>query len=1046
MSFSCVHISDIHFRGLSRHEEYRESFTAFFNRVKKLAPDCIYVGGDIVHSKTQGITPELIDILSWWFTELAAIAPTHVILGNHDGLVLNKHRQDAISPIISALDNDRIFLYKKSGTYPTGIPGYNWCVFSCFDEEGYSNAKPVPGEVNIALYHGAVRGSLTDIEWSIDGEIESSFFDDYEFTFLGDIHKVQPLDAEGRIWYAGSAIQQNYGEAPGKGFLYWEIDSADEWQTSFYEIPHGKPFITIDWAGSVSDTLKEAEQYPVGSRFRIKSDYHISQVEIKHLHSSLKEIKQASEIVHKVDHVADTATISTDHGVLAKEDLRDSKAHQRLMRQYYKDANLTDQQWEDLDDMINQYVNQVAHDDTARNIKWSIKSIKFDNTFAYGKGNVIDFEKLSGITGLFGRNRSGKSSIPGTIMYGLFNTTDRGPIKNLHVINTRKGHCKVEVNIAVNGLDYRIERQSTKHQTRAGLLHAATHVNVFKLDENGEPIKDMSGEQRRDTDKIVRKLVGTQEDFLLTSLASQGEMNAFIKHRATQRKSILTKFLDLDVFEKMLSAAREDSLEVKALLKSAPDRDWDTLISDKKHEKEIRHQERSEIEDELSELRADQQELGILLATHKDRDMVTVEDIAAQEDLESNLQKNSSQLSEKIISLGGEIGEIDSKINKIESLKEQFPIEELRARRSAQQDLSKSLLSLKHRYETESTLLQNQERSIKKLTGVPCGDKFPTCKFIKDSHKNKSLISNQKDLVTELHAQVESATASLEIILSENLDEKLSKYDATLQQLTDLKVKRSGCLINLHELESRQATAESSLQEVRHRLQQMRVTVVDTDLSAEVSKIKQRAFALNKKIIELDAERLALSEILAVLSNDIDQLYSDREKYSGLVRRWKVYDLFMQAVNKKGIPLQIISLQLPAINSEIAKILQDTVGFTVELEADANSNSMDIFINYGDSRRIIECASGMEKMVSSLAIRVALINISSLPKTDMLIIDEGFGALDASNVEACNRLLASLKRWFKNILVISHVDAVKDEVDNVLEIMRIGKDSKIAHE
>ena len=49
---------------------------------------------------------------------------------------------------------------------------------------------------------------------------------------------------------------------------------------------------------------------------------------------------------------------------------------------------------------------------------------------------------------------------------------------------------------------------------------------------------------------------------------------------------------------------------------------------------------------------------------------------------------------------------------------------------------------------------------------------------------------------------------------------------------------------------------------------------------------------------------------------------------------------------------------------------------------------MDIYINYGDSRRIIECASGMEKMISSLAIRVALINVSSLPKSDILILDD----------------------------------------------------------
>ena len=126
--------------------------------------------------------------------------------------------------------------------------------------------------------------------------------------------------------------------------------------------------------------------------------------------------------------------------------------------------------------------------------------------------------------------------------------------------------------------------------------------------------------------------------------------------------------------------------------------------------------------------------------------------------------------------------------------------------------------------------------------------------------------------------------------------------------------------------------------------------------------------------------------------------------------------------------------------------MQGVVGFTVELEATPGSNDMDIFINYGDSKRIIELASGMEKMMASLAIRVALINVSTLPKTDVLIIDEGFGALDEMNIHACSRLLSSLKKWFKNILVISHVDAVKDSVDNLLDITSSGKDSRVVYD
>jgi exonuclease SbcC len=141
--------------------------------------------------------------------------------------------------------------------------------------------------------------------------------------------------------------------------------------------------------------------------------------------------------------------------------------------------------------------------------------------------------------------------------------------------------------------------------------------------------------------------------------------------------------------------------------------------------------------------------------------------------------------------------------------------------------------------------------------------------------------------------------------------------------------------------------------------------------------------------------------------------------------------------------LIITKSQLPLINAEISKILHGIVDFTIELENDESSDSSEIYINYGDSRRVIELCSGMEKTIASLAIRVAMINVSTLPRPDIFIVDEGFGTLDDASVEACNRLLISLKKYFRVIIVITHVDGVKDVVDHVLEITRNEKDSKV---
>lgn len=189
-----AHTADIHWRGLSRHDEYREVFTAFIKDCEANGVEHIFVGGDIFHTKTVGISPEYIDQLTWWLESMAKVATVHLTLGNHDGNLTNLSRQDAVSPIVLALNNPKIHLYKHSGVYEFH-PGYTWCIFSLFDEEGWKNVQPQAGKINIACYHGPVNGSVTETGWDIDeAQIKVEFFKDYDFAFLGDIHKTQFLD------------------------------------------------------------------------------------------------------------------------------------------------------------------------------------------------------------------------------------------------------------------------------------------------------------------------------------------------------------------------------------------------------------------------------------------------------------------------------------------------------------------------------------------------------------------------------------------------------------------------------------------------------------------------------------------------------------------------------------------------------------------------------------------------------------------------------------------------------------------------------------
>lgn len=189
-----AHTADIHWRGLSRHTEYREVLGAFVRQAKEQGAQHIFVGGDIFHTKTSGLSPEYIEQMSWWLTAMAEVAEVHLTLGNHDGNLVNLSRQDAITPIVEALKNPCVHLYKKSGCYEFA-PGYVFGVFSLFDEEHWDDVKPIPGKVNIACYHGPVWGATTESDWLIEEGITVEFFRGWDFALLGDIHKTQFLAA-----------------------------------------------------------------------------------------------------------------------------------------------------------------------------------------------------------------------------------------------------------------------------------------------------------------------------------------------------------------------------------------------------------------------------------------------------------------------------------------------------------------------------------------------------------------------------------------------------------------------------------------------------------------------------------------------------------------------------------------------------------------------------------------------------------------------------------------------------------------------------------
>ncbi len=191
------HIADVHVRNMKRHSEYRQVFKRLYAYIKKTKTpnSVIYVAGDVVHAKTD-MSPELVDLVSEFFSELAKLAPTIVIAGNHDCNLNNSSRMDALYPIIKAMNEPNLYYLKETGIYE--IAGVHFNVMSVFDKPSeFIHASTFDAKYKIALHHGAVNNASTDLGASLTNlHVTNDIFAGHDLVLLGDIHKFQYLNDE----------------------------------------------------------------------------------------------------------------------------------------------------------------------------------------------------------------------------------------------------------------------------------------------------------------------------------------------------------------------------------------------------------------------------------------------------------------------------------------------------------------------------------------------------------------------------------------------------------------------------------------------------------------------------------------------------------------------------------------------------------------------------------------------------------------------------------------------------------------------------------
>lgn len=1046
-----LHIADIHIRNWKRHKEFKEVFKKLYAAVDELPPNSIVtIGGDIVHAKTD-MSPELIQMVTNLFEELASRVPTIVICGNHDTNLNNNNRLDALTPIVEASNNPNLFYLRDSGLYEIGDIAIS--VMSLLDpKDQYVTMDKIPQDKGykqiLAMYHGTIANSKVDSGLVLSHRLEWDTFAGFDAVLLGDIHKRQILSKEDPyIFYPGSLVQQNFGESfEGHGYALLDIRQPKKIDCEYYDIPNEYGYYTADIKdGILPDNL------PITSKTSVRlRTTNTTPAQLKTILATIRKKYRNSEVVvSNLDRIKAENDIDLGDSINGL-DIRNVEYQNILLTDYLQQFNLDPDTLERVIDINKSLNSALPPSELVRNVVWKPKKFEFSNMFSYGENNVVDFEKLDGICGLFAPNHSGKSAILDALCFCLFDHSFRAS-KADQVLNNKKDFFTCKFNFQLNGLDYFVEKRATKYAKGPLAGKLRVDIDFWYINAEGEVVS-LNGEQRRDTDKIIQSYVGSFDDFILTALSLQGNNSNFIDKTQGERKDLLANFLDLKVFDYLVDLANKENKTASILLEEYQKQDFEQLLGDAESSIEQLNVEYSKTQDVITEISTKIEDYSsniITLSEQLTPNEAQGLDLQAlhikKDKLEDDIAYKQSQfdtLELELESLQKQVGEASSKI-------EQMDIKALTEKHEAYREQQRIHNDLEAKLSHFKVTISSKLDKLKKL-GEHEYD--PNCKyccdnvFVKDAIKTKEELESDKVSVSEFLAKKKVVSDYIES--EKEVLQSYSFYMDTKAVLEKLEGRCRVCDSNIKAMTSQISLYKNQLEAVKGDIELFHKN------EGIIKSNKELQIQIDSVRISLSAEKLALEKAnkkaqeihgkIKVAEKTIEECNKTIEHMVELSDRQTAFDYYTKAVGRDGIPYLLISKAIPYIQQYVNNILSQVVDFTVEIETDGKN--INVFIVYDGSKWPLELASGMERFMASLAIRVALIKITNLPKPDFIAIDEGLGVLDSSNLNSMHMFFNYLKDVFKFSLIISHIDVVRDMVDNIVTIDRQGDFSYINHQ
>jgi DNA repair exonuclease SbcCD ATPase subunit len=315
---------------------------------------------------------------------------------------------------------------------------------------------------------------------------------------------------------------------------------------------------------------------------------------------------------------------------------------------------------------------------------------------------------------------------------------------------------------------------------------------------------------------------------------------------------------------------------------------------------------------------------------------------------------------------------------------------------------------------------------------------------VQDAIEAQDTIDTDRAILLELERRFDALETEIETVSIYQVQyDELIQYSQTIRTNSS-NIERKELQLQLAESELQ--TRESELETVAERQESFikNKTAIEHNktIDVKIATCKTDIETFTEEIKSIQTDIKSLFGAIEVAKTKRSTAMTQLDSYRQLETEYKAYEYYLDAVKRDGMPYEIVAKALPKIEAEINNVLNQIVDFNMVLNTDGkNINGYIIYDE--DNYWPLELTSGMERFISSLAIRIALINVSALPRPNFIAIDEGWGSLDSEHISSVVNLFEYFRTKFDFSIIISHVDSMRDMVDSLIEVNKINGFSQI---